>query len=180
MRRSIACITGLALFVLPDLHAQEAREVRPGDRVRVTLASRIARAPLIGTLTELGPDTLVVEREGGGLRRLSSAQVDRIEVSIRRQYEGGKAAGYGVLAATPLLVLLAIAAPIIAAEGNDALVWAMLGAAVGGSLLVGALIGGTTPQDTWVEAHWPGEPGPSGVVDTLQDHRLPTDFREDP
>lgn len=177
MRRSIWGTAVIALCIVSVLHAQEVREVRPGNRVRVTLASRIAPAPLIGTVTEVGPDTLEVEREKGGFRRLSRAQVGRIEVSVRREFEGAKAAGYGFLAATPLLVLLAIAAPIIAAEGNDAVVWAVLGAAVGGSLLAGALIGGTTPQDTWVEARWPEPPA---TADSLPSSRSPGSARQGP
>jgi hypothetical protein len=164
-------ILAIALLLGSDLNAQELREIRSGDRVRVTLASRIAPAPLIGTVREIGPDTLVVEREEGVLRPLSRAQVGEIEVSVRREYEGGKAAGYGVLAATPLLVLLGIAAPILAAEGNDAWVLTILGAAVGGSLLVGALIGGTTRQDTWVEARWPEAPA---TLDSLPSSLNPT------
>ena len=173
--RSILEVVTIAVCLAPELHAQEVRMVHAGDRVRVTLASRIAPAPLIGTVVEIGPDTLVVEREEGGLRRLSRAQVGRIEVSVRREYEGGKAAGYGVFAAAPLLVLLGIAAPIIAAEGNDAWVLAMLGVAVGGSLLVGVLIGGTTPQDTWTDAHWPE---PAVAPDSLPSPRIADSTRQ--
>lgn len=155
-------VTAIILSSVSGLGAQEPRNIRTGDRVRVTLASRIAPAPLVGMVIEIDPDTLTIEREEGGLRRLSRIQIESIEVSVRRELETGEAAGYGILAAAPLLVLLAIALPIVAAEAGGA-AWSILGAAVGGSMLVGALIGGTTPQDTWVEARWPaiGQPGDS-------------------
>ena len=154
------------------------REVRPGDRVRVTLASRIAPAPLIGTVTVVGPDTLEVEREEGGVRRLSIAHVGRIEVSVRREFEGGKAALNGFLVMSPLVALGVIffvlgSGDVSAAAGTLAFV-----AGLGGAV-AGAMIGGTTLQDTWVEANWPDPRAPSGQVDSLRGHRPPAESRED-
>ena len=47
--------------------------VAPDQRVRVTLSSRVATGPLQGTVVSIYPDTLVVAREEGGERRVSSA-----------------------------------------------------------------------------------------------------------
>ena len=176
--RWVLGVAVIALGSVSELQAQEVREVRFGDRVRVTLASRIAPSALIGTVTEVGPDTLVVEREEGGSRQLSRAQVGRLEVSVRREYEGGRAALNGFLVMSPLVVLGVIfyvlsPADVSAAAGTLAIV-----AGLGGAV-AGALIGGTTPQDTWVEARWSDHLSPFGPVDSLPSHRSSSDFRVD-
>ena len=153
---ALAAVTAaLAVTGLPA-SGQEAREVQPGDRVRVTLASRFAPGTLIGTVLAAGPDTLVVERDGGGVRKLTSHEVRSVDVSVERQYKSvGKAAGGGLLVASPFLVLLGIG--IIRADGpeiSDLLTAAFVGVAAVGAV-AGILVFGTAPQDEWVEATWP-------------------------
>lgn len=173
--RWILGVGAIALGFVSELHAQEVREVRLGDRVRVILASRIAPAALIGTVTGIGPDTLVVEREEGGSRRLSRAQVGRIEVSVRREYEGGRAALNGFLVMSPLVALAVVF--FLMGPGDVSAAAATLAIVAGlGGAVAGAMIGGTSQQDTWVEARWPDQLAPSGEVDSLSSD-LPA-FRE--
>lgn len=65
--------------------------VTPGQRVKVTLASRIAPGPLIGTVFLVDSDSLVVQR-GTASQRVTRGQVLRIEVSTAREYRPGEAA----------------------------------------------------------------------------------------
>lgn len=125
----------------------------PGQRVRVTLASRVAPAPLQGTLLFASPDSLVVRREEGGERRFSRTQVERVEVSVARTSEPEKAAGYGILAGAPLLIPLIILAPIVAYEAGKETMMIIL-VPVAALAAVGAAIG-SGEQDVWVEASWP-------------------------
>lgn len=132
---------------------QSAIPVETGQRVRVTLASRVATGRLQGTVLSISPDTLAVLREEGGERRLSRGQVEEVEVSVSRTVEPVKAAGYGVLAAAPLLVPVIIVLPLLVApEYAGAAVGLVLGPVVAAGA-VGALIG-SGPQDVWVEGIW--------------------------
>jgi hypothetical protein len=129
--------------------------IEVGQRVRITLASRVATGRLQGTVASLSPDTLVVAREEGGERRLSRSQVEEVDVSVSRTVEPVKAAGYGVLTAAPLIVPVFLVLSAGVCECGGAAFWYLLGpiAAAG---TVGALIG-SGPQDVWVEAVWPTE-----------------------
>lgn len=151
-----AVSAALASVIAAPALGQEVRDVHAGDRVRVTLASRFAPGTLIGTVLAAGPDTLVVERDGGGVRKLTSHEVRSVDVSVERQYKSvGKAAGGGLLVASPFLVLLGIG--IIRADGpeiSDLLTAAFVGVAAVGAV-AGILVFGTAPQDEWVEATWP-------------------------
>ncbi len=125
----------------------------PGQRVRVTLSSRVATGPLQGTVVSALPDTVTIEREEGGARRISRTQIDRIEVSVARVREPEKAAGYGILAAAPLLVLAVILSPIAAGESGSTAIGIVL-VPLAAVAAVGAAIG-SGKQDVWVEASWP-------------------------
>jgi hypothetical protein len=133
--------------------------IAPGDRVRVTLANRVAVGPVQGTVASISSDTLVVAREEGGVRRLSRGQVEEVEVSVSRAAEPLKAAGYGVLAAAPIVLLLVLVVPFAAGEsGTSAIGFVFLPVAAGAAL--GGIIG-SGPQDAWVEANWPSQPAPA-------------------
>jgi hypothetical protein len=124
-----------------------------GDRVRITLANRVATGPVLGTVVSLSPDTIVVAREKGGERRLSRAQVQEVEISVSRKCEPGKAVGYGVLAAAPLLIIPVIFTVVSDIQTGVAILgFVLLPAAIAGG--VGGLISGG-PQDAWVTAVWP-------------------------
>ena len=131
---------------------QSAIPVETGQRVRVTLASRVATGRLQGTIVSISPDTLAVEREEGGERRLSRGQVDEVEISVSRTVEPVKAAGYGVLAAAPLIVPMLIIVPIVVPEYSGAAFGLILGP-VAAAAAVGALMG-SGPHDVWVEGIW--------------------------
>ena len=138
---------------------QSAIPVETGQRVRVTLASRVATGRLQGTVLSISPDTLAVEREEGGERRLSRSQVEEVEVSVSRTVEPVKAAGYGVLAAAPLLVPMIIIVPLIVPEYAGAAFGLILGP-IAAAAAVGALMG-SGPQDVWVEGLWASDSMPS-------------------
>jgi hypothetical protein len=163
---ALAAVTAaLAVTGLPA-SGQEAPEVRPGDRVRVTLASRVAPAPLVGNVLAMTPDTLVVEREEGGVLRVTSRQVDRIDVSIERRHKTfGEAAGAGLRVASPLLALLAVAG--VAAGGGEiagSYVAAVVLGVAAASAFGGAWLFGTTAEDVWVEATLPTLGAPSDTL----------------
>lgn len=139
--------------------------VEPGDRVRVTLAHRFAPAPLVGTVIAVGPDTLAVEREEGGERRLARALVERVEVSVARESDPTRAAGEGILAGAPWLVPLAVVLVLFGDEitdGESAVgLWPIFVVPVAALAIVGAVLGGG-PQDVWVAADWPADPASRG------------------
>jgi hypothetical protein len=132
---------------------QEAIPIEEGQRVRITLASRVATGRLQGTVASFSPDSLVVAREEGGERRLSRSQVESVEVSVTRTVEPVKAAGYGVLTAAPLIIPVFLVLSAGVCECGGAAFWYLLGP-VAAAGAVGALIG-SGPQDVWVDALWP-------------------------
>ena len=140
-----------ACATVPKEHSPVPLE--PGQRVRVTLASRVATGRLQGTVVSISPDTLAVEREEGGERRRSRAQVDEVEVSVSKTVEPVKAAGYGVLAAAPLLVPAIIVLPLLLAPEYAGVAVGLVLMPVAAAGAVGALIG-SGPQDVWVEGIW--------------------------
>ena len=154
----------LALLAVLACATTPAREgpvpLAVGDRVRVTLASRVATGRLQGTVVSASPDTLAVAREEGGERRLSRAQIAEIEISLSRREEGVKAAGYGLLAAAPLLVIPVIFIILEPQVGAAALGYVLLPAA--GAAAIGAVIG-SGPQDAWVPAVWSSIPSPAAA-----------------
>lgn len=154
---SIALAVWTACATVPE--RQVAIPVEMGQRVRVTLASRVATGPLQGTVVSVSPDTLLIAREEGGERRLSRRQVEEVEVSVSRTVEPMKAAGYGIVAAAPFLVLATLFAPIVAGE-SDASLFAIIFVPVGVAAGIGAVIG-SGPQDVWVEAIWPSSSAPA-------------------
>ena len=134
--------------------------ITTGQRVRITLSSRVATGPLQGSIRSVSPDTLIVMREEGGERRLTRSQVDRIEVSVTKVRDPMRAAGYGILAGAPILVPLVIVLPILAAEyGSDASIVLAVLVPVAALAAVGAIIG-SGPQDVWTDAAWTGASAP--------------------
>jgi hypothetical protein len=103
----------------------------------------------------------MIEREEGGVRLLTRRQIDEIEISMTTVRDPMRAAGYGIMAGAPLLVPLAIFAGLFAYEaGTSALLIVLAPAA--GLAAVGAIMGGG-PQDVWVDAFWPPDPGPASA-----------------
>lgn len=156
----VASALSMITFVSPATSQEpsgqgEPPTIKSGDRVRITLARRIAPGPVVGTVASIGVDTLVVERDGD-LRSLARGQIATIEVSQGRKTNTARAAGYGVLAALPVIGLLVVFLPA-ASEAQPA-AYIFIGAVVAGSALLGALIGGTTPEEDWVEGRWPKPP----------------------
>ena len=122
------------------------------QRVRVALSSRVAVGDLQGTVISISPDMLAVEREEGGIRRLSRSQVAGIEVSVGRERDPIRAARYGILAGAPLLVLAVLFAPIAAGESGNSAVGLVL-VPVAAVAAVGAAIG-SGAQDVWIDGTW--------------------------
>ena len=155
-------VVAFALLALTACATTREREgpvpLAAGDRVRVRLASRVATGRLQGTVVSVLPDTLVVAREEGGERCLSRAQVEEVEVSVSRTDEGVKAAGYGFLAAAPLLIIPVIFMVLEPQVGAAALGYVLLPAA--GAAALGAVIG-SGPQDVWAPAVWSLTPWPA-------------------
>jgi hypothetical protein len=157
-------VVALAQLAVPACATTPEREgpvpLAAGDRVRVTLASRVATGRLQGTVVSVSPDTLVVAREEGGERRLSRSQVQEVEVSVSRAAEPLKAAGYGALAAAPLILLLFLVVPFAAGEGGTSAVLGFVLVPVAAAAAIGGAIG-SGPQDAWVEANWPSQFAPA-------------------
>jgi hypothetical protein len=126
----------------------------PGQRVRATLSSRVARAALQGTAISVTADTLTVEREEGGLRSLSRDQVERVDVSVGKERDPVKAARYGILAGAPLIVLAILFAPIASEDSPTGIGIVLI--PVAALAAVGAAMG-SGKQDVWVEASWPAQ-----------------------
>jgi hypothetical protein len=108
-------------------------------------------------VVSISPDTLVVEREEGGERRLTRSQVDGIRVSTSRQRNPIGGAGLGLVAVAPWLALATIATLLFPPDlrpDNTILIVA------GGAAAAGAVLGAITHQDKWVEAFWPGTSAP--------------------
>lgn len=143
-----------------------AAVVRPGSRVRVTLSNRVAPAPLIGTVLRVDRDSLVVEREEGGMRALAPRHVDQIEVSVRKEHEPGRAVAYGLLTVGPLLAIggAVLLLSDVGPEVSGPMASLLLAAAAGG-IFAGWLIGGTSAQDVWIESRWPDVEAESGRAD---------------
>lgn len=157
-RASILSIALAALTACASVpERQGAIPVEMGQRVRITLASRAATGPLQGTVVSVSPDTLLIAREEGGERRLSRSQVEEVEVSVARTSEPGKALGYGVLVAGPLIGIASVVA--LTSEYGFA-VFGVIFAPVAAVAALGGLIGGG-PQDVWVEAIWPSISAPA-------------------
>lgn len=156
----IAALTACASVPTPE----EPIAITPGQRVRVTLSSRVAPGRLQGTIVSVLPDTVTIEREEGGVRPLTRRQIDEIEVSVTKVRDPMRAAGYGILAGAPLLVPLAIFAGLIAYEAGTSTLIVILAPAAG-LAAVGAIMGGG-PQDVWVDASWPSGFGPESAADT--------------
>jgi hypothetical protein len=134
--------------------------VEVDHRVRVTLSSRVALGPLQGTVLSVSPDTLAVEREEGGVRRLTRSQVDGIQVSTSRERDPVRGAGLGLVAVAPWLVLATIATLLFPPDlrpDNTILIVA------GGAAAAGAVLGAITHQDQWVEASWSGTAEPAST-----------------
>ena len=141
-------LAGQACATMPK--GQGSIPIETGQRVRITLASRVATGRLQGTIVSISTDTLAVEREEGGGRRLSRSQVEEIEVSISRTVEPVKAAGYGILTAAPLIIPVVV---ILAFSPYGLAGFQILLVPVAAAGAVGALIG-SGPQDVWVEGIW--------------------------
>lgn len=139
--------------------------VEVDQRVRVTLSSRVALGPLQGTVLLVSPDTLTVEREEGGLRKLSRNQIDRVEVSVEQERDAFGSAGNGLLAAAPFLALGGIALLFFPPDYKGAAFTFTLLTA-GGAVMVGSFMGASTDQDVWVEASWPAFHAPADSLGT--------------
>lgn len=165
-RAVLLAVAATAACATVTARPEDPIPVEVDQRVRVTLSSRAALGPLQGTVVSVSPDTLVVAREEGGVRRLSRNQIDEIEVSLTRTRDPVSAAGYGILAGAPLLIPLIILAPLVAYESKSGAVGIVLVpiAALAG---IGAAIG-SGPQDVWVDASWDatGAPTPADSLPT--------------
>jgi hypothetical protein len=137
----------------------EPIEVAADQRVRVILSSRVATGPLQGLVVAVSPDSLVVAREEGGVRRLSRSQVARVEVSVERVRDPLGAAGDGVLLTLPWLIVGLPVVTLLATNETEALLLYVVAPVVGVATITAVLGGG--PQDVWVEASWPGTAAPT-------------------
>jgi hypothetical protein len=139
--------------------AQEPTEVRIGDRVRATLRSRLVTAPLIGTVTAVSRDTLVVELEDGRARSLAAAEVERVELG---RSGGSDPAGdhEGQLGPALFFAPVAILLPIALIKGGAGGGAVVLGVALL-SVATATTYGdgfGSDPEDLWLESSWPPSP----------------------
>ncbi len=62
-RRIASLVAMLVIVAPPDLFAQQAMPVAPGDRVRLS-APGVVAGQVVGTIKELSPDTCVLQVEG--------------------------------------------------------------------------------------------------------------------
>jgi hypothetical protein len=99
----------------------------------------------------------VIEREEGGIRRLSRSQVGEIRVSVSRERDFVRGARLGLVAVAPWLALGTLVSLVFPPEVGPGDTFLMV---VGGVVVAGAVLGGITRQDLWVEASWPGTEAP--------------------
>jgi hypothetical protein len=129
--------------------------VRPGARVRVTLADR-SQERVVGALVSQDADSLRVMPDGGGPAfRTSLAAVQTYEVSRERHSNAGRGAGIGLLIFAPLGIISG-ATSDCADPGSTAATLGMIAGGLGAA--VGALVGATASHDVW-------EPVPTSDAD---------------
>ncbi|MEJ2320196.1 MAG: hypothetical protein P8Y10_08530 [Gemmatimonadales bacterium] len=138
--------------------------VHPGDRVRLQ-APRISSGRLVGEVTELEGDTLVLLSEGGGSTiAIPTSDLERIAVS-----QGKKSnAILGLLVGAGVGVASAVGLSIWVCNADDD--GCTSGQVVGGALAVtfigaglGAGIGALIKTERWREASIPPPPPPIGL-----------------
>ena len=104
MRQITLFLGALLLAPLADLTAQEAVQIVPGARVRVTVPTfnRMTwsrdRVKWVGAFVALRPDTLVLNVKGQTTPlEIPFASVSKLEVSKGQKRSAGKGAGRGFL-----------------------------------------------------------------------------------
>ncbi len=154
----------LLLSGFTSLPAADTTFVHVGDRVRLQ-APRISSAQLVGEVTELERDTLVLLSEGGGSAiPVPISDLERIAVS-----QGTK---------SNVILGLLVGAGVGFASAAGLAVWACgsdddgctSGQVVGGVLALGAIVGGVgagvgalIKTERWRDASIPASPPPVGL-----------------
>jgi hypothetical protein len=151
MRKFIWCGVILAanamLFLRPSMAQvhDTGAAVKMGDRVRIESPEFIAKR-LVGTVVELGADSLKLEAQSHGLMRLPLRSIAALEVSRGKKSNGLPGFGLGVLGG-------AVAGWAIFSIDHGKYdidprpIGAILGGAAGG--LLGLVIGISTRTDRW-------------------------------
>jgi hypothetical protein len=117
--------------------------LEPGSRVRV-LASDLERRPVIGTITSISADTLVLLRSGRPLA-VPLSTLEALEVSLGANRLIGARNG-AVTGALVLFTLVLASEPGYARDGAP--VWLVLGS------IPGAAIGAVTARERWLPLPW--------------------------
>jgi hypothetical protein len=163
--KRVALLMLAILLTATPAFAQGTTAVRIGDRVRATLAGRLAAAPLIGTVISVSRDTLVIEREDGSVRALAAARVEKVEVGLTGESDSTKD-NASLLVPALFLVPVAILFPVALIKGEAGGGAVALGVLLVSAAAVGTFGGriGSGPEDLWFEADWP-PPAPDGSGD---------------
>ncbi len=153
----ISIVTAFILTSFTDLVAQEEMVIEPGDRVRVTVSSKI-----VGTVVTFVADTLVLKLEGQSTWAVPLASMKKLEVSRGRKSNVGKGAGRGFLIGAALGVTVGALTgggfgdcdfTHDTDSGGCSAQFALVGGLAFGLLGagIGAIAGGANPGEEWQE-----------------------------
>lgn len=158
-RERLTRTTAIGALVLcgplyPDVsHAASEQDegIAPGTRIRLS-ASQLGAEPLVGTLLEIGPETLSLELPGGGgPQTIPRSAVTRLEVSRGRKSQAGRGALVGLAVGGAATMLLTFGDYSSDVHGDLNLLAIGAGLAAGGAA-IGGLIGWARKAEQWEAA----------------------------
>lgn len=139
MRRSRRTALAAALGAVVVAAAQSASQVNPGARVRVEVDSPPPPRTLVGTVSTLTQDTLVLASSGTAAQRIPTSAIGRLEVSTGR----GVVASHVILGALGGALVGGVIGGVTSSCRTDQ--WLCFqGLAIAGGVLVGGAAGAIT------------------------------------
>ena len=150
MIRTLALVSLLLLAAVGRAATQEPGvAIEPGTRVRV-VALEVARRPIVGRVSAVFPDTMLVEVSPESARVIPLAGIQSLEVSLGRQrgrgFWRGAAIGLGVSAALEAVALVHDSRNPGEGAGMSLVIPVMVAPVV---TLAGGLIGASRGPDRW-------------------------------
>jgi hypothetical protein len=145
-------------FWAPVLHAQGPAPLEPGVRIRVTVHTSTSRQRLAGTMVRMNSDSVVLRTDNRQAQAFATADVRKLEVSVRRS----RSTWRGALIGTAVGAVVGAGTGATADDGcpagepcfrmkysrtTDVLGSAMFIGAVGG--IIGGGVGAVMRHDVW-------------------------------
>jgi hypothetical protein len=158
----VACALALTVSEAPLGHASDTTLVSEGARVKVLPASG-ATAPVIGTVVDLAPDTLVVLTELHEVLAYHSSDLSKVEVSEGEKRKTFLGLGVGFAVGLGAGFVICNADKDANTCGSDADLLGDMTAAVvlltaAVSAGIGAAVGALIKTERWQEAQYPRQP----------------------